>query len=101
MPKGRYDTAVRDLKLRKRSITRSQLIAHLSSLGFKCKLGTKGMHYTVTHNGFGVYPAGTFNGEHGNDPLIKIDYIVHMLNMLSTYEAELREFLKEPKNEKI
>jgi hypothetical protein len=100
MTKVKYDLVVSELRQRKGSIRRNELIVHLESLGFRVKLGSSGKHYSYIHPEFTVFPCGTFNGEHGRDDLVKFTYILDVVRLLRKYESEIRDFLGE-KNEGI
>ena len=90
MAKVTYDSVVAELKSRKNSIKRSELISLLEGLRFKVQPGTKGKHYTYNHRDFAIFPGGTFNGSHdGKDPIIKVPYILDAIKILMKYEAEL------------
>jgi len=95
MPKSAYDSVLSELRGRKKSIKRSELIYLLRSLGFDVVAGNKGKHFTYVHPGFSVFPAGTFNGGHGKDDVIKFPYILDAIGLLERYENELRELAGE------
>lgn len=65
----------------------------LAWLGFAVRDGKRGGHKIFTHPNLYNFYSSSYNCGHGRNPEIKPAYITNILNILDTYDTELREFL--------
>jgi len=84
-------TAIDELKQRKKSITSSELIKILTDLGFNIKKTHKAGHYQVTHLKLKNFYGTSFDSGHGvtRRNYIKAPYILKILRLLEKHEKEL------------
>lgn len=83
------------LRTNKRTIHCKEVCSLLESLGFAVRDGKRGGHKIFTHPNLNNFYSSSYNCGHGRNPEIKPAYITNILNILDTYDTELREFLGE------
>ena len=94
MAKITYDSALRELTEKKRSTKKKRLIELLTALRFDVQPNNVGHHYSYVHPGVDFFPAGTFNGGHDRNGVIKTPYIGDAIKILVEHAEEIRSYLE-------
>ena len=92
---GQVSDVIATLKARELTTTCSELVSALSGLGFEVRRRKAGNHHSLDHAGIPGFTGANFDGGHGKT--VKACYVQAMRKLISKYELEINEFLKEPK----
>lgn len=90
---GTVDAALDWLRAKEATTSCAELIAVLQGLGFEVRRRSSGNHHTIYHPGLSDFSGSNFDGGHGK--VVKKYYVQAMRKLISKYQSELTEYMRE------